>query len=175
MHSPGPRRKDVLAAGLSNLECPGAGHRRKEAYGVEFSLILGDDIMRFLFAATACAFLAGQAFAADSLDCRDPMNQNTMNMCAERDFEAADRELNKVYGEVMKALDDESYKAKLKLAQRAWIQFRDTECTFETAENEGGSIHPLVYAGCETRLTKARTKELRDYLVCFKDAEKCGM
>jgi uncharacterized protein YecT (DUF1311 family) len=130
-------------------------------------------MMRLLLAAAACACLAGQAFAAD--DCRDPMNQSTMNMCAQRDFEAADGELNKVYGELMKALDYESYKTKLKLAQRAWIQFRDTECTFETAENEGGSIHPMVYAGCETLLTKARTKQLRDYLVCWKDADKCGM
>jgi uncharacterized protein YecT (DUF1311 family) len=127
--------------------------------------------MRFLFAVAACAFFAGQAFAAD--ECRDPQDQNTMNICAERDFQAADGELNKAYGELMKTLDDEGFKTKLKLAQRAWIQFRNTECTFETADNEGGSIHPLVYAACETRLTKARTKQLRGYLICWKNADKC--
>ena len=113
------------------------------------------------------------ASAADR-DCNNPMDQSTMNICADKDYRAADKKLNDVYSKVMTALDDAGYRAKLKTAQRAWIQYRDTECTFEVAENEGGSIYPLVYAGCLTRLTGARTKELQAYLACFKDADKCG-
>ena len=115
-------------------------------------------------------------FAASGADrdCNNPMDQSTMNICADKDYRAADKKLNDVYSKVMTALDDAGYRAKLKTAQRAWIQYRDTECTFEVAENEGGSIYPLVYSGCLTRLTGARTKELQTYLACFKDADKCG-
>ena len=116
------------------------------------------------------------AFAASAADinCAKAITQTDMNMCADKDYQAADKKLNDIYRKVTTALDDATLQAKLKTAQRAWIQYRDTECTFEVAENEGGSIYPLVYSGCLTRLTNARTKELQSYLACFKDAEKCG-
>jgi uncharacterized protein YecT (DUF1311 family) len=128
-------------------------------------------MIRSLFLALPLVLVA--ASAAD-IDCNNAMDQNSMNMCADKDYQAADKKLNDVYGKLATALDDAGYKAKLKTAQRAWIQFRDTECTFEVAENEGGSIYPLVYSGCLTRVTGARTNELQAYLVCFKDADKCG-
>jgi uncharacterized protein YecT (DUF1311 family) len=74
----------------------------------------------------------------------------------------------------MAVMDDEGYRAKLRTAQRNWIQYRDNECTFETADNEGGSIHPMVYAGCLTRLTKERTRALETHLSCWKNGEGCG-
>lgn len=129
--------------------------------------------MRTIFAAAALVLLAGPA-AADDLDCKNPQDQQSMNFCAEKDYQAADKKLNAIYQKVMSALDDEGYKTKLKTAERAWMTYRDTQCTFETAENEGGTIHPMVYAGCETRLTNLRTKDLQDYLVCWKDGAKCG-
>lgn len=121
-----------------------------------------------LFAAPA---LAGDA---DDIDCNKAMTQIDMDMCANRDYQAADKKLNDVYRKLMAALDDKGYQAKLKTAERAWIQYRDTECTFEVAQNEGGTIYPMAYSGCVTKLTDARTKELQDYLVCWKDAAKCG-
>jgi len=114
------------------------------------------------------------AASAADIDCRNAMDQNTMNMCADKDYQAADKKLNELYAKLMTALDDAGYKAKLKAAEKAWIQYRDAECTFETAENEGGSIHPLVYSGCLTRLTDAHAKELQNYLTCWKNADKCG-
>jgi uncharacterized protein YecT (DUF1311 family) len=111
------------------------------------------------------------ASAAD-IDCNNAMDQSSMNMCADKDYQAADKKLNEIYRKVAAAQEGDT--AKLKAAQRAWIQYRDTECIFEVAENEGGSIYPLVYSGCLTRLTNARTKELQTYLTCFKDADKCG-
>ena len=114
------------------------------------------------------------AASAADIDCNKAMDQNTMNMCADKDYQAADRKLNDIYRKVTTALDDAKLQAKLKTAQRAWIQYRDTECTFEVAENEGGSIYPLVYSGCLTRLTNARTKELQTYFTCWKNADKCG-
>jgi uncharacterized protein YecT (DUF1311 family) len=122
----------------------------------------------------AAALLAVPALAADA-GCDDAKSQSEMNICADQAYRAADAKLNAAYAKLMGALGNDGFKTKLKAAQRAWVQFRDTECTYETADNEGGSIHPMVYAGCLTRLTTARTKELDALLVCWKDAEKCGM
>ena len=124
----------------------------------------------------AAALLAAPAFAGDDIDCnRDDLPQQAMNICAGQAYDKSDKKLNGAYTQLMAAQDDAGFKEKLKAAQRNWIQFRDTECTFETADNEGGSIHPFVYAGCLKRMTEARTKELKALLACQKDAEKCGM
>ena len=121
----------------------------------------------------ATLVLFANSALAQNTDCSKAMTQMDMDFCAGKNFQAADKKLNDTYREVMTALGDKNYQAKLKAAQRAWIAYRDTECTFEVAENEGGSIYPMVYSLCETKLTDARTKELQSYLACFKDAEKC--
>ena len=87
-------------------------------------------------------------------------DQQTMNRCAEADYARADAELNRVYKTTMAGLDEHS-QALLKAAQRDWIKFRDDECTYRNAQNEGGSIYPLVYNGCLTTLTKERIKQLQ--------------
>jgi uncharacterized protein YecT (DUF1311 family) len=125
----------------------------------------------------AAAFAAATFTVAEagSPECRNPMDQHTMNLCAGEEFDAADKELNEVYTRLLAAMDDEGYRAKLKVAQRNWIQFRDNECTFETADNEGGSIHPMVYTGCLTRLTRERTRALQAHLTCWQNADRCEL
>jgi uncharacterized protein YecT (DUF1311 family) len=91
--------------------------------------------------------------------CDNAQDQSTMNQCAEDDYKVSDAALNRAYQKQMKALDAPSL-ALLKTAQRAWIAFRDGECKYQAAENEGGSIYPLVYFGCLNRLTKDRTKQI---------------
>lgn len=127
-----------------------------------------------LWIIAAAALLAAPALAED-IDCSKAMDQNTLNRCADIDYQKADKALNAAYGKLMAALGDQGLKSKLKAAQKSWIQFRDNECIYQTADNEGGSIHPMVYAGCLTRLTKERTKALEQLLICQKDAEKCGL
>ena len=123
--------------------------------------------------------LAALAFAApalaQNLNCNNAMSQSEMNICADQEFRAADARLNAAYARLMAVAGDEGFKAKLRIAQRAWISFRDNECTYETADNEGGSIHPMVYAGCLARLTKERTKALNALAACQQNADKCGM
>jgi len=131
-------------------------------------------IRSLLCMAAFTALLAGVA-QAESPGCREARDQASMNRCAEEEFQAADRELNDAYGRLMAALNDEGRRDKLRSAQRAWIRFRDSKCRYESADNEGGSIYPLVYAGCLTRLTRVRSKELNDDLVCWRNGEKCGM
>ena len=132
-------------------------------------------MFRSLLLALPLVFIAASATAGDTdaVDCKNAMVQNDLNFCANKDYQASDKKLNAVYAKVMAAVQDPGYQAKLKAAQRAWILFRDSECTFEVAINEGGSIYPMVNAMCLTKVTDARTKELQTYLECWNAGDKC--
>ena len=106
-------------------------------------------------------------------NCRDPQNQHDMNACALIDFERADARLNAVWRETIagaRAADAEldrryderaTSEAVLRAAQRAWIAFRDSHCTWQGYEEaRGGSMEPMVYNGCRAALTRARIGEL---------------
>ena len=105
--------------------------------------------------------------------CDDPQNQADMNACAAIDFEAADAELNAVWSEAIagaREMDAEinreydqapTSEAVLREAQRAWIIFRDAQCTYEGHEARGGSMEAMIYDGCRARLTRERTAQLR--------------
>jgi uncharacterized protein YecT (DUF1311 family) len=101
-----------------------------------------------------------QADDADGIDCNNAMAQNDMNICADKDYRKADAALNRTYKDTLKGQDAHTTDL-LRKAQRAWIAFRDAECVYQNVENEGGSIYPMVYAGCLTRLTKLRTQQLK--------------
>lgn len=91
-------------------------------------------------------------------------SQMEMNAEARADFEKVDRRLNAVYAKVQKQLDVEG-RAKLRIAQRAWVEFRDAEAELHAdTEARGGSMAPLILFGTMTRLTEARIKQLEEFL-----------
>jgi len=94
--------------------------------------------------------------------CANAQTTVEMRDCAGKEYQKADAALNKTYRELMAKLDDDGQKAALKAAQQAWIKYRDTNCEFESYQNKGGTIYPVVYTGCLTSMTSARTKELRE-------------
>jgi uncharacterized protein YecT (DUF1311 family) len=107
------------------------------------------------------------------LDCANAMTQADMNACAARDFEQADAELNRIWPGLIagaRAADREidrtydhrpGYEQMLREAQRAWLAFRDAQCTYEAAdEARGGSMEPMVFSGCAAQLTRARIRQL---------------
>jgi uncharacterized protein YecT (DUF1311 family) len=112
--------------------------------------------------------MAAPAFADDSLDCKDPMDQATMTQCAGLDFEKADKELNALWPQ-FKADAEESdkdtgkheYIDALLASQRAWITFRDAECALQAMAMHGGSGEPMLLYGCMARLTQERIKQLQ--------------
>jgi uncharacterized protein YecT (DUF1311 family) len=112
----------------------------------------------------AAALLAAPALAQD-LDCNHAMAQPDMNSCADKDFQAADKKLNKLYTNLMSKYEPK-YQALLKDAERKWIAYRDAECAFETAQSEGGSINPMEYSLCLREKTNARIKELKAQRDC---------
>jgi uncharacterized protein YecT (DUF1311 family) len=113
-----------------------------------------------------CTLGFGSAAAAQSVDCNNQVTQLDMNECAAQAFDAADAELNRVYGiavDFARQLDAETkggIEEQLRTAQRAWITYRDAACASEASQFEGGSIMPLVFSGCLERVTLARTDDL---------------
>ena len=86
-----------------------------------------------------------------------------MNICADKEFKAADAALNRAYNQLSAKLD-EGERARLKEVELAWLKYRDAECEFEASFYEGGSMQPLIYSTCLTHVTKTRTAEIRTQL-----------
>ena len=112
------------------------------------------------------------AFADDAPNCEDSanLNQQDMNMCAEQDFQKADRLLNKTWPEAKsfaeKADQDleknlQGYAKALLDSQRAWLAYRDAQCVLDGFGSRGGSMEPMLVSGCKATMTNERVKEFR--------------
>src|SRR5207253_7340405 len=66
---------------------------------------------------------------AKKAPCSDANTQAEMNICAGKEYKAADAILNRVYQQLVAMLEPEE-KSQLKEAQTAWIKCRDTNCEF---------------------------------------------
>lgn len=121
------------------------------------------------------SFAVLDAHAAPALNCKDPMSNAEMKMCAEQDWKKADAELNAAFGKAL-ASARETYRSTrtmpgqqnmpdsevlLRDAQRAWVAFRDANCKYQYQIYWGGTHAGLAYLGCMGDMTKARLKELR--------------
>ena len=111
---------------------------------------------------------ATQAMADDVPDCSASQDQNTMTACARIDYEKADAALNDIWPKLKtdaedsdKGSDKHEYADALLASQRAWITFRDAECTWQGFEAHGGSLEPMLVAGCMAKLTRDRIKQLQ--------------
>lgn len=105
---------------------------------------------------------------AQQVNCNNPQNTADMRMCAGSEAQAADRQLNQVYQQLIRKLDGRQ-KERLITAQLAWINFRDRTCAYEQGRFEGGTIAPVVSASCFARVTQQRTKDLENYLQAVND------
>jgi uncharacterized protein YecT (DUF1311 family) len=122
----------------------------------------------------AVSLLINAAHPGRAADCSAAETQADMTSCAAEDYKDADAELNTVYKQVadrLKAVPDSS--KLLVAAQRAWIAFRDSECSFASSAVAGGSLQPMINATCMAGLTRARTEELKNYLNCPEGDTSC--
>ena len=62
---------------------------------------------------------------------------------------------------------DPTYQAALLASQRAWLAYRDRQCTLAGFEFRGGSASSMARGQCLTDLTRARTAELRQIQTSF--------
>lgn len=118
--------------------------------------------------------------SAQAGDCLDrAQNQVQIDACATADFAAADRELNAVYARIQRDYaHDTAFLNKLRLAQRAWIAFRDAELAARYPDADPatayGSAYPGCAAGVKTELTRARTTQLKRWLDGVAEGEVCA-
>ena len=87
-------------------------------------------------------------------------SQSEMNQTAARDFEKADAQLNQVYEKALHTLDAEGQE-KLKVAERAWVQFREAESALAADSERGGTLAPLMASTRSTELTQQRIADLK--------------
>ena len=86
------------------------------------------------------------------------------NYDAIRAYEKVDKELNLVYKQVIGKMSEQE-KTKIKTAQRKWIKMKESSCTKEAAEYEGGSMYAMIYHDCLAIKTKKRITELKKMLI----------
>jgi uncharacterized protein YecT (DUF1311 family) len=119
-----------------------------------------------LTALGALAFTTGAAQADDKIDCKSQnLNQMQLDQCAGMDFQKSDAKLNALYKSMMSKYDAANG-ALLKSSERAWIAYRDAECSYETNLTVGGTINPMMDTMCRTKKTDDRIKELNTQLHC---------
>jgi len=89
--------------------------------------------------------------------------------CLSKARDSSDAKLNLLYRGIRKKLG-ESDSDRLTETQRAWIKYRDANCSAERALYDGGTASFPAYLGCLEAMTRARTKELQiTYVVVMKD------
>lgn len=81
--------------------------------------------------------------------------------CEQSDFRRADKALNDAYQQLVAKTAADQVGA-LNRAQRAWFNFRDSQCAYEASS--AGASAPLVEARCMRRLTELRTQDVRQML-----------
>jgi uncharacterized protein YecT (DUF1311 family) len=99
----------------------------------------------------------------ECVPCAQAEAQQAMNFCAAYQSDEADKALNALYREVSARYPSE--RTRLKVAQRAWIQFRDKLCDAFAGTFEGGSMQSQVRSEClqkETHRQIDRLKELQE-------------
>lgn len=84
-----------------------------------------------------------------------------MNRQAGNDFARADGEMNAAYRKLKGTLSARQ-QSLLITAQRAWLTFRDAETTLLSSGSEGGTMYTLLLLDNKTKLTRQRTRQLRD-------------
>jgi uncharacterized protein YecT (DUF1311 family) len=108
--------------------------------------------IKYYFSLVLLMFLmCGKTFA---------QTQAQMNQMADANYKKADKELNKVYKQLISLLDDEEKQLLIK-AEREWLKYRDSHCAFESKQFEGGSMMPLINLSCLEECTKNRIRELK--------------
>jgi uncharacterized protein YecT (DUF1311 family) len=124
-------------------------------------------------AAGLFAAAPGRAAGDPPVNCKNPETTYEMNVCAGRDFTAADTAMNVLYKQLYAQYDAANRKL-LQAAQRSWIKFRDDECGYETNLTVGGTIHSTMVTNCDTELTRERIKRLKAQAACEEGDMGCN-
>jgi uncharacterized protein YecT (DUF1311 family) len=106
--------------------------------------------------------------------CAGTVTNDQVKDCLAQQYRRVDEEINAVWPHVLKLIDSSSqmppearkqWHDNILTAQRAWVQYKDAECTgaapfkfYQSAQAE------IEHLGCLVRLTALRLGELKEYL-----------
>lgn len=126
------------------------------------------------FFATALLVVStsGAAAASKTVDCRSAQQQIDLDICADRDFRAADAQLNALYRSIQANYNSQG--RELLTSERAWIAYRDSECAFETDGVRDGSAQPMMRSMCLGGMTRLRIRELEQQRDCADGDLSCN-
>lgn len=107
--------------------------------------------------------------------------QTEMNDQAFQAYAKTDKELNDVYKKILKKYkDDNVFLKKLKLAELAWIKYRDAEieAIYPEPYKDNMMNYGCVYPMCKyvhlTEITEQRIKELKLWLKGIQEGDVCA-
>ena len=92
--------------------------------------------------------------------------QGSMNDCAGYAFHLKDIALDKLYKRAIGKTGSATARRMLVSTQRAWIVFRDRDCTYYASGVEGGSMHAAWLYSCLEERTATRIQQLDALLAC---------
>ncbi len=129
---------------------------------------------------TFILFFSSHSAATES--CMDKAKtQFDMNQCARREFEKADKELNRLYQAILtEYADDKLFIEKFKAAQRAWIRFRDSEMeALFPVQNKNevynyGGVYPMCCSIWMENLTQDRIEQLKKWSGKIDEGDVCS-
>src|SRR5215471_10425362 len=129
-----------------------AACRTKEFIMIAFGLLLSMPVLA----------AADNEMSREYAGCIDRSNGVTSEMldCMSAEFFRQDARLNENYKRLMSKLSTKRREGLLE-AQRAWIKFRDANCSFYY-DPEGGSAAHLAGTDCNLNATANRATELRN-------------
>jgi uncharacterized protein YecT (DUF1311 family) len=105
-------------------------------------------------------------------------SQAEINQCVSERYKKADARVNAVYRRVVQIMEKGVSDAqsdrdpdlvkynqraieKLRMAERAWIRYRDLHCEADSQQYEGGAAVPMYWGLCMERTTADRVEELK--------------
>lgn len=104
--------------------------------------------------------------------------QGDLNEMYAAEFRKTDKELNKIYLQLLNTYkDDTAFIKNLKVSQRLWVQFRDAEMLVKYPNREYGhygSVFPMCWSIYLTDLTSARVATLKKWIVGEEEGDVCA-
>jgi len=103
-------------------------------------------------------------------------SQTEMNQQATSKFKKQDRELNKIYKQILNEYSaDTVFIKNLKSSQKIWIQFRNSEIKMRyPGIDYAGTATSMCQAQLMEEITKARIKTLKVWLIRITEGDVCS-
>lgn len=102
--------------------------------------------------------------AQDDLKCpEEPITTVDITTCQFEEYTREDAQMTREYWTLMKKLPPHQ-KEQLKVAQRAWITYRDTTCAITGAAEAMGTMGTIIRSGCMVTMVQERRQWLQHEL-----------